>query len=958
MSSTADQAVNTMGIDPDADARVQAALPIYGNRKAPAKQQLRRAKRNREVDREPPTVRFAPGLSTAVLPACPNPVRDVHSLLDRTTATAASSQRRRAAIPAQDHNEGSNQNGTFSRCYPSKAELYKKYPQSNKQTYKVVATFDNVLPTLLKEGWLDAISSPRDTVAADGTLEKAYDAKLAIRLADDEYNDLLDEIPRLLQIDFWPLRDVRHDYASQEAIPQSRIDMLGAAFLHYGDLGLVARFCDGEYLGDWRDKDAIVEAVAPHVSAEDLGHIIRILDLQTPAEFNWEEPANNKAAFLRKGNSPSLDRHPDVVTKTLNKEERNHHLMPFPGWVARFSAHAHHVKQTILMKAGKKARLIWDGTDKSTADEITMNDVTNTAKEAAITFGCVYMAFCVWIYNLRVSYPSEEIYLAFIDISSCFRWQRIAPDLIGAFGFVIGSVYFAANAMVFGSVVSASTWEPFRRAIAALALVYYLKPGLVAKHRQLLELVKWDAAPGPDVVFSQAKACSLNQGVLNTDGSKKPTPHFIYVDDNLLADVRAGMPLALAAAAEAIFVVLGFPALAVRQCAVALDKWRELFVCYKLVLLGLEFNTRSMTVGIPDSYRQEVCDLLNNHWHEHRKQFDINELEVLVGKLGRIGQAYRSMYHLMGSLYKSVAFCLNRNASYQMTVSRQFRELIARSKAVVTENTPLDDVREIRFATQQAARRIHRCKRKYTICKSLREELDFLRRLLNDSSVPLRTHLGHIVPRDPDFIAAGDSCTEGGGGWSTSLRFWWHLDYASTFSAKIVQRASKQQGRSRDYISINVLETIVVIINFAAAMFACYVDGVDMSLCPVLLNLCDNTSACSWINKKCRDSLIGRRLGRLFAGMLIGSELGIQCEWLSTHDNEIADDISRIKKATSGSFDYSQLLIKFPCLQTCRKFHPSDALLSMILSVLDNGALPDPLTIAQLTPQTLGSFSF
>ena len=77
---------------------------------------------------------------------------------------------------------------------------------------------------------------------------------------------------------------------------------------------------------------------------------------------------------------------------------------------------------------------------------------------------------------------------------------------------------------------------------------------------------------------------------------------------------------------------------------------------------------------------------------------------------------------------------------------------------------------------------------------------------------------------------------------------------------------------------------------------ACYVDGVDISACPVLLNYCDNTTVCSWINKKCCDSLLGRRLGRVFAGLMWGREIGVQCEWLSTHANEIADRISRVKR--------------------------------------------------------------
>ena len=90
-----------------------------------------------------------------------------------------------------------------------------------------------------------------------------------------------------------------------------------------------------------------------------------------------------------------------------------------------------------------------------------MNDITPNKNEAPATFDYVFMAFIVWIYNLIITFPDKGILLAFMDITACFRWPRINPDLVGAFGFLIGAYYFAANAMVFGSVASAPGREPF-----------------------------------------------------------------------------------------------------------------------------------------------------------------------------------------------------------------------------------------------------------------------------------------------------------------------------------------------------------------------------------------------------------------------------------------------------------------------------------------------------------------
>ena len=163
--------------------------------------------------------------------------------------------------------------------------------------------------------------------------------------------------------------------------------------------------------------------------------------------------------------------------------------MCFSRWWCRTSAYARATPQMLKEEKNGKCRLIWDGSTKLFWWEETMNEHTPTENEPNITFGLVILSFCTWLWNLRISFPEEKIWLAFIDISACFHYPRIVADLCGAFGYVIGPWFFAANAMVFGSVASASSWEPFRRAIAALATACFVRPWLVKKHKELLDLI-------------------------------------------------------------------------------------------------------------------------------------------------------------------------------------------------------------------------------------------------------------------------------------------------------------------------------------------------------------------------------------------------------------------------------------------------------------------------------------
>jgi len=64
-----------------------------------------------------------------------------------------------------------------------------------------------------------------------------------------------------------------------------------------------------------------------------------------------------------------------------------------------------------------------------------MNMVTQMELEMEITFGTAFTDLCIWIWNLWISYLNEDIFLAFLDISSCFHFPRIFPNLVGAFGF-------------------------------------------------------------------------------------------------------------------------------------------------------------------------------------------------------------------------------------------------------------------------------------------------------------------------------------------------------------------------------------------------------------------------------------------------------------------------------------------------------------------------------------------
>ena len=370
---------------------------------------------------------------------------------------------------------------------------------------------------------------------------------LAIRLLDKDFAVFVPKALRWLQVDFSSLRDPRYDYEKQTTIDPNRVLMANAAMVHFGlDPGRFVRWLAGEYTGHARDVRSTLAAVRNLISIEDYKHMERILVQGCPAELHFEEPLANKLEMIQRGNSRSFEDNTDLVLKTMNKEDRYSHLVPLDETICRFSPHCRHTTQTMVIKKGKNDRLVWDGSTTMKPTDIVMNQITPMINEAPITFGHVKMQMYIDIYNIRISYPKLIILLAAADIKACFRFARLHADLTGAFGFFAGGYYNLATAMVFGSTASASSWEPFRRAIEALSVLYLNRPELVKKHHKYLAMLSW-ATVDDTVDISPACSCEMNLGITDESGNPIPLPARIYVDDALVsATSRVQMELVLA----------------------------------------------------------------------------------------------------------------------------------------------------------------------------------------------------------------------------------------------------------------------------------------------------------------------------------------------------------------------------------------------------------------------------
>ena len=194
-----------------------------------------------------------------------------------------------------------------------------------------------------------------------------------------------------------------------------------------------------------------------------------------------------------------------------------------------------------------------------------------------------------------------------------------------------------------------------------------------------------------------------------------------------------------------------------------------------------------------------------------------------------------------------------------------------------------------------------------------------------------------MIPRDPSFTAYGDASIMAGGGYSFDLRFWWHLEWPSEIHHRTIKFWDDNKER---LVSINLLEFIVIILNYAASLLAIRTSPPPHDPYPVLRNFADNRSAIQWSSCAAKSSPHAQALGRILSDLLLTSPLALDSSFIPGVENTVADAISR-SDLTSYLKLHAALTQAYPSLASCRRYHPSPELLSVIFSALSDASTPN-----------------
>jgi hypothetical protein len=756
-------------------------------------------------------------------------------------------------------------------------------------------------------------------------------------------------------LDFRSLRDgIPTDMPTPDLVAHLK-GLVTACFLHYNfDTPTVVRFIGGQHTATHRDVPAILrELRRAKVDPLVLADLERIFTTGAPAYCNASSTESNFRSFFEYGNHKTITEDIPKTQKALVKDIRRGYVLIMDPWLAFFVPNLHRTPLGMvdLNKLHKNPRPIFDSSFRPNPGAMAINDLTSKHTEPEIVFPQAWILYLTWIWNLRITYPREELYLGDDDVSGAFRQVKYNPNLVAMHAFLVFGVLFMSTGQTFGGCTSPANWEPVARNRQQYARFLWHQATTLMRAMKHLPTLQFAAPPSTLTVatFVQATPDSLNHGVLDNAGKRLAPQYNHHVDDCLYADVMKYFPLTVAASILALYLLLGEPS-ANHRDPVLWEKF-ESKVTHCRKAKGFIVDTRRMEVSIPDYKRDQVVELLQL-WLV-RTSYTLLEAAELLGTLNNLSEICRwarprffalqqDVRRALQSRYHALSNWRTRHASQ---ISAWTKELPA---ALLHRLEPLiqREIAALLWHTKQAIK----------VTPPVQRELQYLHAYLRVRSNPWAISIGHLVPRDPIFTTTGDASNLGGGAHCRDLAFW----FSVIWSPEIRRRVSLPK-KHPETIHINCLEFAVALIQLAAVITRLEA-AVPLELAlayphgypaiPVLLCKTDNVSTKSWANKVSAASAKAHGLIALLASLLRRTDCGFASTWLAGHLNETADLLSRPDLTISPTAFCSQIFQKRPELTSWNCFQPSPAFVSQLEHLLCSSAWQGDLSL----PSSFGRF--
>jgi hypothetical protein len=723
--------------------------------------------------------------------------------------------------------------------------------------------------------------------------------------------------------------------------PRHQLDeaFLQLAFAASFDIPVMLSCLRGEYTADYRDSSTIIETLNRHGCPPTLiNDLRRVYTIGAPASFRACSSRSNFEAFLKYGNHSSAQEAKPALVSSIQKEIDRAYAVPLPSWLAPFIPNIHLSPYGLLEIAGKKPRIITDHSYQPSIDllaspaTISVNQMHGITHETPLAYGSTMRRHLIRIYNLRISYPKEILYLFDDDVTAAFRHVKYNLFVAGAFSAIANSLLLIHCAQTFGSVTSPSNYESLALTRAFLSETFSnpMYEHLQTIHQLYLDMVRWAGDHNTSVsgIVTTCIMDALNPGVI-VEGQPVNTPHYPFVDDTLYADLKKRILQAIAASIEACFIIFGARNDNLRPCPLSLEKFQLLSCSPIRQQLGLIINTNTLCICIPSSKLEKLQQLMRP-LHTQRRQITVSEGAKLLGNLDHLASHIPWFRHL----YLSI------RSTFNVAVAR-FHRAIERSDTYIHLLGQSDHLSGSQLAVHQrfiakwlSSQLYSDSNSTFFLSTPFRNDLAIIRTLVSDQSLWV-TPIPHIIPRTPSFTAYCDSCMTGAGGYSPELKFLWYIQW-QPHDAPI-------DGLLGDETHINILEYLAILITYAIAQ-RCLLSNPAQApdTYPVINISSDNTTAVSWAQKTISsNNPIAKHAARIACLLQLNARLGLKVAYIEGDKNIVSDALSRLYSNSSSPLLPSAIQTlqeRFQSLASCTHCPVPPNLLSLITRLFSRDA--------------------
>jgi len=666
------------------------------------------------------------------------------------------------------------------------------------QTFVSKAALRHVLLPLWKSGYLHCDDSSWDSLCS------AYHPVSLLRDLLSDYGD----------VPFKPARGFNPTWDVETKINQDRVTAVTAAFLHFnGSVADLVHWVGGPHVTAQRDHHTTMERLQlAGVDERVRRDLHRIFYNGIPALCQAEATAKNFTAYYKYGNHSTVDNEPKKTCQAMVKDARKGFTLLLDERATLLMLHSHLTPQGVvdLNNLHKSPRPIFDSSFRPEPWCWAINDWTSPDNKPPLTFSTAELEFMVWLYNLRVTYPDLEIYLADDDISGAFRLMKCHPNLVSMHSSRQCGCCVVNNGGTFGDNTNPSNFNPLE--LGQRQLTHYLWMAAASAVATITPyLPALNLAPLPtstDVAaFRSADRDSTIPGVLSDDGSRKPPPYNMHVDDALYADAGTHIVHTICVSILALFWLLGFPTNPLAPSPLSVDKF-ESFYNHQQKMVGRKFNSRTLSMGLLD-YKLDQLQVLLREWLE-KPSFDLLEVTTLLGILENHARYARWASCWFFTLHNAVRFILHgRFKIVNRIFNRRGRTATLRRQLPPSLASQLHAI-----LARNKAQLLWSTKQRHVITVEIWLSLEHLLACTTDTTNPWDVPLGLIIPRDCHLSSHGDASFAGGGACCSTFCFWFDI----AWSPRTIKGATRTKTSSDEYVHINGLEFIVVILQLAAVL--------------------------------------------------------------------------------------------------------------------------------------------